>query len=231
MKSWSADGSLYPAGWQPHKDGYMQTGALAIFGPTRSFSDYRMEFFGRIESKSVGWVVRARDEKNYHAMKFTTVQTGLRPLIALVHYNVIDGKPGRKIQIPLNVMVHNNRSMQVAVNVKGNHFVTSVDGEEVDTFISDVLPTGGIGFFSEAGERARLYWARVIKNDDWLGHVCAFLSGDSGATAELWPPALPGGTPGPHAPVPDDPAVLAAAWIGLPYLRRTHFPRDKRCNS
>jgi hypothetical protein len=231
MKSWSADGSLYPAGWQRQRDGYMQTGPLALFAPTRGFTDYKMEFFSQIESKSVGWVVRARDEKNYHAMKFTVLQAGLRPVIAVVHYNVVDGQPGRKTQTPLNIMVHNSRPIQVAVNVRGNHFITSIDGEEVDTFINDALPTGGVGFFSEAGERARLYWAKVTKNDDWLGHVCAFLSGDSQTTAELWPPAIPGGTPSPWAPAESDPPVLAAAWIGLPYLRRIHLQRNKPCHS
>jgi hypothetical protein len=230
MKSWSTDGSLYPAGWQSHPDGYVQTGALAIFGPTRSFSDYRMEFFGQIDQKSVGWAVRARDDKNYHAMKFTVIQAGLRPVIAMVHYNVIDGVAGRKVQIPLNVMVHNNKPIQVAVSVTGNHLVTSVDGEAVDTFINDVLPTGGVGFFSEAGERARLYWTKVTKNDDWLGHVCAFLSGDTPVTAELWPYRTPG-NPAPWAPDAGDPPALAAAWVALPYLRRTHSPRNKRCNS
>ena len=112
----------------------------------------------------------------------------------MVHYDVIDGKAGRKCRTPLNVMVHNNRPIQVAVNVKGNHFVTSIDGEEVDSFSDDTLASGGVGFFAEAGESARLYWVKVSKNDDWLGHVCAFLSGDDAAraTAELWAPELPG---------------------------------------
>jgi hypothetical protein len=230
MKSWGADAAQYPAGWQRSPDGYVQTGALAIFKPTVKFSDYRLEFFGQIENKSVGWAVRARDEKNYHAMKFTVVEAGLRPIIAMVHYNVVDGKAGRKIQTPLNVMVHNNRPMQVAVSVRGTHLVTSINGEEVDTFSDDAFAKGGVGFFSEAGERARLYWTKVTKNDDWLGHMCAFLSGESSATAELLPPSAPGGTRAPWSPAGDDNSTLAAAWIGLPYLRRTHTRRQRRCN-
>ena len=160
----------------------MNTGALALFRPTLKFNDYRMEFFGQIETKSIGWTVRATDAKNYHAMKLTVVEAGIRPFVALVHYNVVDGKSGHRTQTPLNVMVHNNRPMQFAVDVRGNRFVTSIDGEEVDSFIDNTLVAGGVGFFSEAGERARLYWMRVSRNDDWLGHVCAMLAEEAGAS-------------------------------------------------
>ena len=92
--------------------------------------------------------------------------------------------------------------MQVAVNVEGDHLVTSIDGEEVDTFTNTTLASGGVGFFAEANERARLYWMRVSKNDDWLGHVCGFLAGDDAAraTAELRGPQFPGNAPTPGTP-------------------------------
>jgi hypothetical protein len=228
MQKWGAAPGTLPANWRRSSDGYVQTGALALFAPTANYTDYKLEFFGQIENKSLSWVIRAKDEKNYHAMKFTTIANGLRPIIAMVHYSVIDGVAGRKTQIPLNVMVHNNRPFQVAVTVRGKHLVTELDGEEVDTYREEALPAGGVGFFSDAGEHARLYWARVTKNDDWLGHVCAFLSGgESQATAALRPPALPGGAPAPWAPDSDS-SILTAAWIGLPSIRRTHSLRRKK---
>jgi hypothetical protein len=231
MQRWTAEAGAAPANWRRHPDGYVQTGALAIFSPTTKFSDYKLEFFGQIESKSIGWVVRAKDDKNYHAMKFTTLERGLRPIIAMVHYSVVDGKMGRQTRTPLNVMVHNQKPFQVAVTVRGKSLITEVDGEEVDRFREEALPTGGVGFFSEGAEQARLYWARVTKNDDWLGHVCAFLSGgESQATAELWPPAVPGGTPVPWTPAGDS-TILSAAWIGLPSIRRNQSSRrHKPCS-
>lgn len=230
MPRWSAGEGVKPTNWRRNADGYVTTGALALFAPTSKFTDYKLEFFGQIESKSIGWVVRAKDDKNYHAMKFTTIERGLRPIIAMVHYSVIDGIMGKQTRTPLNVMVHNNKPFQVAVSVRGKRFVTEVDGEEVDTFSEDALNTGGVGFFSDAGEKARLYWARVTKNDDWLGHVCAFLSGgEAQATAEVWPASIPG-SPSPWTPMGDN-SILTAA-IGLPTLRRTQSPqRQKRCNS
>ena len=227
MENWDIDGQTKTAGWSRHPDGYMQTGALALFRPTLKFNDYRMEFFGQIESKSIGWTVRATDAKNYHAMKLTVIEAGLRPFVALVQYNVVNGKSGHRTQTPLNVMVHNNRPLQFAVDVRGNRFVTSINGEEVDSFIDNTLTAGGVGFFSEAGERARLYWMRFTRNDDWLGHVCALLAEQAGVAraAELRKPQLPGRAPVPGLPNDSNGATLSALWIGLPYLRATRKTR------
>ena len=241
MESWGSQPKTYAAGWARHPDGYVHPGKLALFNPSLQFKDYRLEFSGLIESKSVGWVLRAQDPKNYYAMKFTVVESGLRTLIAVAHYPVVDGKAGHKVETPLNVMVHRNKPFQVAVNVKGNHFVTSVDGAEVDSWSDDTLASGGIGFFSEAGERARIYWMRVSKNDDWLGRVCALFSGgsDTQATAELWGPGYPGGAPAPSAPADSDRVTFAAAFMGLPYFRASqkkarvsnYWKRDEPWNS
>jgi hypothetical protein len=202
MENWDSAAKARPAGWSRHPDGYVNTGALALFRPSLNFTDYRMEFFGQIETKSIGWTVRATDTMNYHAMKLTVMEAGMRPFVALVHYNVVGGKSGHRTQTPLNVMVHNHTPMQFAVDVRGNRVVTSIDGEEVDSFIDNTLVAGGVGFFSEAGERARLYWMRVSRNDDWLGHVCAMLAEGAGAasTAGLRGPELPGD---PNKPLPD----------------------------
>jgi hypothetical protein len=88
-----------------------------------------------------------------------------------------------------------------------------VEGQEVDSWTDDVLPSGGVGFFSEAGEKARLYWMKVYKNDDWLGRVCAYLSGssveDSQQTAWLERPEVPGPTPSQPQPAPSEVVMLA----------------------
>jgi hypothetical protein len=193
MAAWGHTASWAP-GWSRHAEGYVQPGQLALFQPSMKFTDYRMEFFGQIESKSIGWVVRAHDPQNYYAMKFTVIQSGLRPIIAMVHYPVTGGHAGKPIETPLmDVMVHNNTPYHVAVTVAGNHIITSIEGQEVDRWIEDQIPSGGVGFYSDAGERARLYWMKVSKNEDFLGKVCAYLSGSSDASrvfANLLPPRL-----------------------------------------
>jgi hypothetical protein len=105
--------------------------------------------------------------------------------------------------------------------------VTSIDGEEVDAFIDNTLVAGGVGFFSEEGERARLYWMSISRNDDWLGHVCATLAGEAGLrkTAGLRGPQLPGGAPSPRLPASQGSMTLAAVWFGLPYPGATRRAR------
>ena len=79
MAAWGAETKAWLPGWTRHPQGYVSIGDMALFQPSLQYSDYRMEFYGQIEDKSIGWVVRARDRKNYSAMKFTVVEPGLRP--------------------------------------------------------------------------------------------------------------------------------------------------------
>jgi len=229
MEAWGTKAKQWAPGWSRNPDGFVRTGQLALFQPTLSFKDYHMEFFGQIESRSMGWAVRAHDSQNYYAMKLAVVEPGLRPMIAMIHYPVVGGKRGRPVRIPLNIMVHNNEPMQVSVDVRGNKLLTSVDGQLVDTWIDDTLVAGGVGFFSDAGERARLYWMKISKNEDFMGRICAYISSTLGdgtrASAELWPRELPG-DPQQQPPVPErsQEAALAATAAGL----QNRFTKDRR---
>jgi hypothetical protein len=204
MANWGTASKAWAPGWYRHADGYVRPGELALFEPSVQYKDYRLEFYGQIENKSVGWVVRARDKQNYQAMKFTVVEAGLRPMIALVHYTVVGGKRGRKMQTPLNVMVHNNRPYHVAVDVRGDRFTTSIEGEQISSWTDGTLASGGIGFFSEAGEKARLYWMKVSKNQDWLGRFCSYIAGSNSSSeiADLFRPAIPFPQREPAMPAP-----------------------------
>jgi hypothetical protein len=123
----------------------------------------------------VNWVVRASDEQNYYGMKLAVTEPGPRPLVALVRYTVIDGKKESRGEMPLQVMMHNNRPYRVQVDVKGNNFLTSIEGQLVDSWSDDRLKSGGVGFFTEGSEKARLYWMKITKNSDFLGKLCSIL--------------------------------------------------------
>ena len=137
MRAWGSAPKTMPAGWVRHPGGYVSTGQLALFQPSIGFANYRLEFFGQIESKSMAWVVRAQDRKNYYATKIKILEPGLRTIIAIEHYAVVGGKRGHRVEVPLNVMVHNDAPYHVAVEVKGNHFTTSIEGQEVDTWTDE----------------------------------------------------------------------------------------------
>ena len=39
---------------------------------------------------------------------------------------------------------------------------------------SRLMKRGGVGFFSDSGEMANLYWMKVAQQDDFVGRVCAY---------------------------------------------------------
>ena len=140
----------------------------------------------------------------------------------MAHYAVTDGKRGHKVQTPLNVMIHNNQPYHVAVDVRGNRFSVFLEGEPVESWTDDTLAQGGVGFFSDAGDKARLYWMKLSHNQDWVGRFCALLAGDGRSkqqTAELWGPEMPRDIPQPVHPRMPDLAVL---------LGRCNSPRTSK---
>ena len=184
LNQWKGAQAKWPKSWSYSKDGFMHPGQLALYRPSGALEDYRFEFMAQIESRSVDWVVRAHDADNYYALKFTVLQPGPRPVMAMVRYPVIDGNKGARVETPLRMMIHANTPYRVTVDVKGNRYRAYVEGQEADFWTDDRLKTGGVGFFSEAGERARVYWVKLESHGDLLGRICGLLSGKSseGAT-------------------------------------------------
>jgi len=161
--------------WAYDREGFIRPGRLVIYRPSRDMKDYKLEFLTQIEHKGVNYVFRAVDEQNYYGMKLAVTAPGPRPLVALSRYTVIDGKKESRGETPLQVMMHNNRPYRVVVDVKGNQFLTSIEGQLVDSWSDDHLKSGGVGFFTESSEKARLYWMKVTKNSDFLGKLCSML--------------------------------------------------------
>lgn len=174
LVSWDGGKNLGKT-WIYDKEGFVRPGRLALYKPSRDMSDYRLEFLVQVERKGLGWVYRAVDEQNYYAMKLAVTEPGPRPLMALVRYQVVDGKKASRGETPLQIMMHNNRPYRVQVDVKGNTFLTSIEGQLVDSWSDSKLKSGGVGFFTEGSEKARLYWMKVTKNSDFLGKLCSIL--------------------------------------------------------
>jgi hypothetical protein len=183
LNQWKGGQPKWPKSWSYSTDGYIHPGELALYRPSVPLSDYRFEFMAQIESKSVDCVVRAHDARNYYALKFTVLQPGPRPLVAMVRYPVIQGAMGPRVETPLRMMIHANTPYRVSVEVQGDRYRTFVDGQEADFWTDNRLKTGGVGFFSEAGEHARVYWVKLESHGDFLGRLCGLLTGKSGEAA------------------------------------------------
>jgi hypothetical protein len=185
LNQWKSVQPKWPKSWSYSTDGFIHPGQLALYRPSVPLSDYRFEFMAQIENKSVDWVVRARDANNYYAMKFAVLQPGPRPVMAMIRYPVIGGHKGNRVQTPLRMMIHANTPYRVTVDVKGNRYRAYIEGQEADYWTDDALTAGGVGFFGEAGESARVYWVKLESHGDILGNICGWLSGKSSQTAMI----------------------------------------------
>ncbi len=175
LDAWDSRSNL-TASWSYDAAGFVRPGPLAILKPTTDLTDYRFEFLGEIDRKGMGSVFRARDLDNYYALKFTQAKAGPLPEVRIVRYTVINGKEVSRVEKPLPLNVRPDMLYRVMVDAHGSDFTISVQGQVVDFFSDGRLRRGGVGFFCDRGERARLRWVEVSHQYDALGRLCAYLA-------------------------------------------------------
>lgn len=148
-------------GWAGDPNGSHAGRQITIYRPSLKLSDYRIEFQGEIDSKSIGWVFRAMDPYNYYAMKLAIVTPGLSPKIALIKYAVVQGHETELGRVPVDMAARNDTVFNVRVDVRGAKFSTYVQGQPVDVWTDEQLKSGGVGFLNERAERARVKSASI----------------------------------------------------------------------
>ncbi len=175
LDAWDSRSQLTST-WSYDAAGFVQPGPLAILKPTTDLTDYRFEFLGEIDRRGMGCVFRARDLDNYYAMKFVEVKSGPLPLVHIVRYAVIKGKVVSRVEKPLPLTVRDDMLYRVMIDVHGNDFTIMAQGQVVDFFSDQRLKRGGVGFFCDRGEKARLRWVEVSHQYDALGRLCAYVA-------------------------------------------------------
>jgi len=163
--SWAYDGA-----------GFALPVNLALYRPSMDLTDYRLEFLGQLEKKGMGWAVRASDPNNYEAVRLVVTRPGPLPLVDLVHYSVIDGKVMDRVVKPLPLTIRTDMMFRARMDVDGDDFTLIIQGEIVDFWSDGRLKRGGVGFFCQKGELARLRWVEVSHHYDMLGKLCAYLT-------------------------------------------------------
>ena len=148
-------------GWAGDTNGSHAGRQITIYRPSLKLTNYRIEFQGEIENKSIGWVFRAMDPYNYYAMKLAIVTPGLTPKMALIKYMVVQGHETEVGRVPLDMAVRNDTLFNVRVDVRGSKFSTYVQGQAVDVWTDEQLKSGGVGFLNERAERARVKSASI----------------------------------------------------------------------
>jgi len=175
LDAWESRSNLTRS-WSYDAAGFVQPGPLAIFKPTLDLSDYHFEFLGEIDQKALGWAFRAEDLNNYYAMKFVVEKPGPLPQVHIVRYAMINGKEGPHVDKPLPMTVRTDMLYRIQVIVRGSDFTVLAQGQVVDFWSDNRLRHGGVGFFCNRGEHARLSWVEVSHQYDALGRLCAYLT-------------------------------------------------------
>jgi hypothetical protein len=152
---WVTDWASDPAGSRRGRQ-------ITLYRPSIGLANYRMEFVGRIERKSLGWVFRAADTRNYHVMKLEVVRHGAFPAVALTRFPVIQGVEGARVERMLPIMVRDDTAFSVRLDASGPRFAVSIQGQVVDVWTDDRLKTGGVGFLNEREERGKAHSIRIV---------------------------------------------------------------------
>jgi hypothetical protein len=145
VENWAGD----PAGQHGGRE-------VTIYRPSLKLSDYRIEFQGQIDNKSIGWIFRAADPDNYYAMKLQLVSPELPLTVVLYKYIVLKGRQVQVGRVPIDVPVKNDTVFNIRVDVRGPKFNTYVQGQPVDVWTDDQLRSGGMGFLNERSERSKI---------------------------------------------------------------------------
>jgi hypothetical protein len=137
----------------------VRTGSLALLRPSLNMRDYELEFLGKIENQSLGWVFRAANTSNYHAARIVFDEAS--GTAQLLRSTVLAGERETVDALPVGTAVARNSSCRVKMSVSGNEFRLLINDKPVFEWEDDRLPEGGVGFFSDGDDRARLYWVKV----------------------------------------------------------------------
>ena len=173
LRNWQGAADSWNGGWQQVGKA-VRVGELRLWKPTLPLADYNMEFLGEIESRAMGWAFRATDHSNYYATKISVSGTKNSPRAEIIRYAVTDGKHSSKVQLPIPLSVVTGMVYNVKVRVRGDRFMTMVNGQVVDAWGDQRLKRGGIGFFNDPGERASLRWVAVAERESFLQRFLSF---------------------------------------------------------
>jgi hypothetical protein len=135
-----------------------RTGSLALFAPSIEMIDYELEFLVRVEKSSVTWVFRAAELSDYYR---AVLRVNPKGGYLFERSAVIAGVPEPVVSKPVTVSSNARTALAVRTKVQGKDFAVFLEGQAVDQWSDDRLPSGGVGFGSTPDDRARLYWMRL----------------------------------------------------------------------
>ncbi|MGH9558409.1 MAG: hypothetical protein ACRD30_04150 [Bryobacteraceae bacterium] len=149
---------------------------LRIWKRSIDLQNYRMEFSGAIEKRSLSWAFRAADGRNYYATKLLIAKPGTVPNAGLVRYVMMDGREWDRVQLPLPLTLDRGQNYRVRMTIEGNHFITYLDGQVISSWSDTRLHRGGIGFFEGGDDLQKVAWVDLSERDSFMGRMLAHFS-------------------------------------------------------
>ena len=126
--------------------------------------------------KSLSWVFRASNEKNYYATKLLITRAVLAPNAGLVRYVMMDGREWDRVQLPLPLTLDRGATYRIRVSVQDDRFITYLNGQVISTWSDKRLHRGGVGFFSDDEDPQKVAWVSLSERDSIMGRVLAHFS-------------------------------------------------------
>jgi hypothetical protein len=151
----------------------LHPGRLQFWKPTLKSVNYDVAFQGAIEKKAVSWAFRARDSSNYYATKLVLNKPGEVSGASIQRIIVENARVIPSVELPLPLKIEKDRPYQIAFAVRGNRFSTLLDGQLIDEWTDNRHKSGGVGFFSEEGESARIGWVAFAERKSLFGRLFA----------------------------------------------------------
>lgn len=165
------DGWYAPQSLIPEESGAVRVEGLVLHSETMQLSSYRMDFEAKLSSGMVGWVIGARDHKNYHLFKLEKSAPRSESPYRVVHYAVVAGEADTSNAVSTEVSLDLNEHVvhRFSVRVREGRVVTFINGQSVDYWVPQEWQAGGVGFFGDESESSLICYVTAYSNQDFLG--------------------------------------------------------------
>jgi hypothetical protein len=172
---WDGDGN-WARSWFYDKSGVVRPGRMAIYQPSIPMEDYQLALTAAVERRSISWMVRATNLRNYIAARLNVMGTGANQRLTFERWTVKEGRVTRRQVLPLATTLGSATTARIRMEVTGNTFTTMLQDQVIDVFTDSSHPTGGVGLFSTDGDQPRIYRLELTHQHDFFGKLCSFLA-------------------------------------------------------
>ncbi|MBI2685828.1 MAG: hypothetical protein HYX27_05900 [Acidobacteria bacterium] len=175
LRNWLPAPGTGMSGWRM-ENGLIRPGGLRIWDESRNLADYSFQFEGKVENNALGWVVRAPNHNNYYAAKLSIPERGGNTRPEIVRFSVIQGQESRRQHFPIPIQIAKGEFYDYEVRAVGDRILTMVGGRVVDQWRDARFRTGGVGFFSERGDKSSIRWAKLQEGESIADKLRSYLT-------------------------------------------------------